>query len=221
MQAIVFLGLQRIPCFSTLPETALNALAAKAKAVQFAKGATIIHEGEASTALYIVLSGKVKVLTQYAEHKAVDLVILEAGLYFGELALLSNEPRAATVTATEKTVCGVISQTDFKHWLKAHPTIAINPLGLLAEKVSYMNEKAQQMALSSVYAKTVAVLQNLAVEQAGEVVISAPPSLQELARLVGASRDQVTQVFKALQQGGYVLKRGKTWVLDGALPDNW
>lgn len=221
MQHIVFIGLQRIPCFSSLPKTAINDLAAKAKQVKFAKGDTIIAEGEVSSALYVVLSGKVKVLTYYAVDKAVDLVILDVGMYFGELALLSNEPRAATVTATEKTVCGVIAKADFKRWLKEHPGTVINPLGILAEKISYMNEKAQQMALSSVYAKMVAVLQSLAVEQAGELVIVVPPSVQELVGLVGATRDNVAQVLKALDQGGYLVKRSKAWVIAGDFPKHW
>ena len=221
MQQIVFTGLQRIPSFSSWPKEALLNLAAIAKTVHFAKGDRILYEGETSHALYIVLSGKVKVLTQSAQQPAVDLLILEAGWYFGELALLSNEPRAATVTATEKTVCGVISQADFKHWLKAHPGLEINPLSLLAEKVSYLNEKTQQMALSSVYTQLVKVLQALAVEHAGELVIMSPPSVPELAASVGANADQVKQVLKALLEGGYILKRGKIWVLERDFPEHW
>ena len=87
MKHITLLGLKQIPFFSNLPVAALDALADKAKPVKFEKGDTIISEGEQTHSLYIVVTGKVKILTNYGEDKNVDLVILEPGHYFGEMAL--------------------------------------------------------------------------------------------------------------------------------------
>lgn len=221
MQQITFLGLKQIPFFSHLPETILKALADKAKPVKFAKGDTIITEGEQTSSLYVVVSGRAKVLTSYDVGKAVDLLILEPGAYFGEMALLTDEPRAATVTAMDKVTCAAISKPDFKSWLKDHPDIDINLQGILSEKIGYLSEKTQQIALSSVYEKTTKVLRSLAQQQGNSLVIPIQPSHQELAELVGASPKMVKQVMKELSKGGYVESKNKSLRISSIMPESW
>jgi|CXWL01.1.fsa_nt_gi CRP/FNR family cyclic AMP-dependent transcriptional regulator len=221
MQAITVSGLKQIPCFSDVPAVTLNALAEKARPVKFAKGDTIIHEGEQTRALYIVVSGKVKALTHYAADRKVDLLILEPGGYFGEMALLTDEPRAATVSAIEKTVCAVIAKADFKSWLKDYPAIDINLLRILSEKVGYLNEKTHQMALSGVYEKTVTALKSLAQQQGNNLVIPVRPTVHELAELTGASSQMVKVVMQELSKNKYVVAKGKALHVASILPESW
>ncbi len=221
MQHITFIGLKHTPLLNHLPDEILSALAVKAKPVKFLKGDTIIAEGEQTHSLYIVISGKVKVLTNYKVGKDVDLLILEPGAYFGEMALLTDEPRAATVTAIDKTTCAVISKADFKSWLNAHPTIDINLIEILSKKTKYMNEKINQMALSSVYEKTVKVLKELSQQQGNVLVIPIPPTHQELAALIGTSPKMVKEVMKALSNGRHIVSKGKSLHISSIMPESW
>lgn len=221
MKHITLLGLKKIPFFSNLPVAALDALADKAKPVKFEKGNTIISEGEQTHSLYIVVTGKVKILTNYGEDKNVDLVILEPGHYFGEMALLTNDPRGATVTAMSTTTCAVISKADFNTWLNAHPGVEINLLNVLAEKLEYMTEKTHQMELSIIYEKTVKILNGLAKQKGNQLVIEKQPSAQELAVLIGTSKRLVSTVLKELSKNKHIVTKGQALHISSLLPESW
>jgi CRP/FNR family cyclic AMP-dependent transcriptional regulator len=221
MQQEVFLGLKKIPFLSTLPNEALTALAAKAKSVKFPKQAAIISEGDETSSLYIILSGKVRVFSSDEKSKEVTLLIQESGSYFGELALLGDEPRSASVETLEKTVCGIISKNDFKYWLASHPDVAIGLLRDLSEKVRHLTEKVKQMALSNVYERTIKVLQDMANKEGDIFVIHNRPTQQELANMIGSSREMVNKIMKELTKGGYVVIKDKTLRIENKLPASW
>lgn len=87
----------------------LVTLAERAKPIKFQKQSTIIMEGDTTSSLYIILSGKVRIFGSDDKSKELTLMIQEAGSYFGEIALLTDEPRSASVVALENTTCAVIS----------------------------------------------------------------------------------------------------------------
>jgi CRP/FNR family cyclic AMP-dependent transcriptional regulator len=221
MQQEVLTGLIKIPFLSNLPEEALKNLAAKAKPVKFPKHAIIISEGEETSCLYIILSGKVRVFGSDEKSKEVTLLIQEAGTYFGELALLSDEPRSATVQTLEKTVCGTICKADFVNWLTLHPEVAIALLGVLSEKVRFLTEKVKQMALSNVYERTIKVLHDLASKEGDILIVHNKPTQQELANMVGSSREMINKIMKELTKGGYVVIKDKTLRIENSPPASW
>jgi CRP/FNR family cyclic AMP-dependent transcriptional regulator len=221
MQQEVFLRLKKIPFLSSLPDEVLNALAAKAKSVKFPKQAVIISEGDETSSLYIILSGKVRVFSRDEKSKEVTLLIQEAGSYFGELALLGDEPRSASVETLEKTVCGNISKDDFKYWLASHPDVAIGLLRVLSEKIRHLTEKVKQMALSNVYERTIKVLQDMADKEDDIFVIHNRPTQQELANMVGSSREMVNKIMKELTKGGYIVIKDKTLRIEKKPPASW
>jgi CRP/FNR family cyclic AMP-dependent transcriptional regulator len=221
MQQEVFLSLKKIPLLSKLPDEALNALAEKAKSVKFPKQAIIITEGDETSSLYIILSGKVRVFSSDEKSKEVTLIIQESGSYFGELALLGDEPRSASVETLEKTACGIISKDDFKYWLASHPDVAIGLLRVLAEKIRQLTEKVKQMALSNVYERTIKVLQDMATQEGDIFVIHNRPTQQELANMVGSSREMINKIMKELTKGGYMVIKDKTLRIEKKLPLSW
>ena len=221
MQQEVFLSLKKIPFLSKLPDEALNALAAKVKSVKFPKQVTIILEGDESSSLYIILSGKVRVFSSDEKSKEVTLLIQESGSYFGELALLGDVPRSASVETLENTVCGIISKDNFKYWLVSHPDVAIELLCDLSEKVRHLTEKVKHMALSNVYERTIKVLQDMANKEGDVFVIHNKPTQQELANMVGSSREMINKIFKELTKGGYVVIKDKTLSIEKKLPASW
>lgn len=217
----IFLGLKKIPFFSRLPDETLSALAEKSKSVKFPKQAIIISEGDETSSLYIILSGKVRVFSSDDKSKEVTLLVQESGSYFGELALISNEPRSATVEALEKTVCGVISKNDFKHWLVSYPDVTIGLLCDLSDKIRHLTEKVKQMALANVYERTIKVLQDMAIKEGDIFVVPNKPTQKELANMVGSSREMINKVMKELTKGGYVAIRGKTLRIENKPPVSW
>jgi CRP/FNR family cyclic AMP-dependent transcriptional regulator len=221
VQSEIFSALKSIPFLSHLSDEALLALATKAKSVKYPKQATIISEGDDTTSLYVILSGKVRVYSSDDKSKEVTLVIQEAGTHFGELALLSDEPRSASVETLEKTVCGVISKADFLNWLKQHPEVAISLLSVLSEKIRYLTEKVKQMALSNVYERTIKVLYEMARKEDDILVIHNRPTQQELANMVGASREMINKIMHELTKGAYIVIQDKTLRIERHLPASW
>jgi CRP/FNR family cyclic AMP-dependent transcriptional regulator len=221
VQQDVFIGLKNIPFFSDLDDEILQSLAAKAKPTKFVKQANIITEGDETRSLYIILSGKVRVFASDEKSKEVTLLIQEPGSYFGELSLLTDEPRSASVVALEKTVCAVISKTDFLQWLKLNPEVSLNLLSVLSEKIRYLTKKVKQMALSNVYERVIFTLKSLAHEHDGIQIITNRPTQQDLASMVGSSREMVNKVMIELTKGGYIVQEEKKLRIVKKLPNSW
>ncbi len=221
MQNEILLALKTIPFLSELSDDALQKLAALAKTSIFPKQSIIISEGDETGSLHILLSGKVRVFTSDQEGKEVTLNNHGAGSYFGELALLDHAPRSASVITVEKSVCGVISKVEFMKWLSDHPDVAYGLIQELSKKVRYLTERVKRLALSNVYERTIQVLQEMSVEENGVMKIDGRPTQQELANMVGASREMVNKIIKELTKGSYIEIEGKTLTIMKKLPASW
>ncbi len=221
MQQEILVGLKKIPFLAKIADEALLSLAEKAKQTKFSKQSTIFVEGDETSSLYIILSGKVRVFSSDAKSKEVTLLIQEPGSYFGEIALLSDEPRSASVSALEPTLCAVISKADFIQWLMCHPDIAILLLGVLSEKIRHLTDKVRQMALSNVYERTIKVLQEMAVTKGDITMVEHRPTQQDLASMVGASREMINKIMHELTKGGYVTAQDKSLIINKKLPSSW
>ncbi|NOU20887.1 MAG: Crp/Fnr family transcriptional regulator, partial [Methyloglobulus sp.] len=209
MQQEVFAGLKKIPFLSRLSDEVLITLAERAKSVKYPKQTMVVTEGDETSSLFIILSGKVRVFSSDDKSKEVTLLIQEPGSYFGEIALLTDEPRSASVMTLEQTVCAVISKSDFINWLMNYPDVAISLLGVLSDKIRQLTDKVREMALSNVYERTVKTLQDMAVVEGNVSVIRNRPTQQELASMVGASREMINKVMHELTKGGYVVIEDK------------
>jgi len=221
VQQEVFEGLKSIPFLSELAEEKLFELAALAKKNSFPKHAFIISEGDESNSLYILLSGRVRVFSSDEQGKEVTLLTQTSISYFGELALLSEEPRSASIVTLEKSYCAIIAQTDFKRWLLNHPEVAYGLIQDLAGTVRRLTDKVKQLALSNVYERTIQTLQQMAVMENNIPVIKNKPTQQELANMVGASREMVNKIMKELSKGGYIVIEKKSLRIERKLPASW
>lgn len=102
-----------------------------------------------------------------------------------------------------------------------HPEVAITLLGVLSNKIRQLTEKAKQMALSNVYERIIIALQEMA-EVDGEIrVIHNKPSQEDLAKMIGSSREMVNKVMQELTKGGYVTIREKDLIINKKLPSSW
>jgi CRP/FNR family transcriptional regulator, cyclic AMP receptor protein len=212
---------KRTPFLSHVSQDAFLALMGKAKTVTYPKKATIVTEGDGTNSLFIILSGKVRVYSIDNKGREVTLNIQECGTYFGEIALLTDEPRSVSIMSLENTVCAVISKRDFINWLMAYPDAVFAFLGELSNKIKQLTDKVKLMALSNVYERTAKTLQDLAVPRGDFSVIHDRPSQQDLACMVGASREMINKIMIELTKGGYVLSQESTLILCKNLPSSW
>ncbi len=221
MQEDILSILKDIPFLANLPDEDLTALASHAKKGSFPKRAIIITEGEETESLYILLTGKVRVFSSDESGKEVTLKILESGSYFGELSLLDNEPRSVSIMTLEKVTCGIISKSNFKQWLKEHPDATFGLIQDLSKKIRSLTHKIKDLALSNVYERTIKILKEMAVEKDGVLTISDKITQQELANMVGSSREMVNKIMKELTKGGYIVMDDKSIKIVKKLPLAW
>lgn len=122
--------LRNVPLFAGIPDAQLRRIANGVKERRFDAGASIVSAGEAGHGFYLIVQGR-------AEVKRGDRTIrtLGPGDYFGELALLRETPRSATVVAKDPTTCLILTRWDFKGVLDTNPAIAVRLLETVASRV--------------------------------------------------------------------------------------
>ncbi len=221
MQQTVSQALRQITIFSHLSDQALESLASHATIKTFPKNAIIINEGDETGSFHIILSGKVRVYVSDEFGKELTLSLDSSGKYFGELALLDDEPRSASVITAEKSTCGLISKVEFKAWLSKNPDAPFSLIKGLSNKVRTLTDKVRSLALSDVYGRLIIELQNMAEEKDGTRVINDKPTQQDLANMIGASREMVSKIFKELIKGGYITIDGKSLFINKKFPSSW
>jgi CRP/FNR family cyclic AMP-dependent transcriptional regulator len=214
-------GLRRIPYFLDVSEETLKSLASRATHKTFPKNAIIINEGDDAGPLYVILSGKVRVFLSSEAGKVITLSIQEAGSYFGELSLLDDSPRSASVMTLEKTVCGLVAKAEFRKWLSENPDLTWRIITGLTRRIRILTESVRGFALFDVYGRLSRLLSELAIDADGKPTILDRPSHQEMANRIGSSREMVSKIMKDWVNGGYLTVAGKTLVINRKLPASW
>jgi CRP/FNR family cyclic AMP-dependent transcriptional regulator len=125
------------------------------------------------------------------------------------------------VVAVEKSVCASISKSDFKAWLADHPDATLGLLADLSDRIRHLTDKVKQLALSNVYERTIKVLYDMAIKEGDIFVIEDKPTQQELANMVGSSREMINKVMKELTKGGYVVVKEKSLRIENKPPAFW
>jgi len=213
-------NLAKVSLFEELQEKDLQALAARATVRKFPKNSILINEGDTTASLYLILSGKVKVFASDEEGKEVLLNELKEGEYFGELSLIDEEPRSASVLATEVCQMMIISRDDFVEYLQKNASISLSLLRVLARKLRQQTDNTKNLALMGVYERVVKILMERAEEKDNKLVVEGL-SHKALSELVYASREMITLIFKELKNGGYIDVDRKRITIKKRLPLKW
>ncbi|MCB1787520.1 MAG: Crp/Fnr family transcriptional regulator [Chromatiaceae bacterium] len=213
--------LNNVALFSSLSPQELQALESHAKSKRYRKNTVIMEKGDESAALYVLVSGKVRVYVADDEGKEVVLNVCdEPGSHFGELALLRNTTRTASVMTMEDSEFQIISKTDFLKCVTDNPQIALDIISDLVDQVTNLTDRVSALALNDVYGRLAATLRDLAREEDGRMITQALTQ-QELAQMIGASREMVSRIFKELKAGDYISLEDKRIVLNKKLPARW
>jgi len=212
--------LRNIPLFANLSDSELAQISAEASLKQYPRNKVILSEGEKSDSLYAIVAGKVKVLISDEDGKEIILAILGPGEFFGEMSLIDNQPRSATVISMESSSFNVISHGDFMRCLTGNPQIARTILQTMAKRLREADKKIESLALLDVYGRVARTLLELAKKQDGKLVVSQNLSQQDIANMVGASREMVNRILKDLAHGGYIKVESKHIVINETLPSS-
>ena len=213
--------LQNIEIFSGLRNEDLDLLRQHMVIKTFPKNTIIMSEGDDASSLYIILSGGIRVFLSNKEGKEIILNTQGEGEHFGELALLDDAPRSASVITTEKSRMGIISKTDFKHILATQPDIALHLIIHLTKRVRLLSDNIKNLALLDVYGRVAKILLELASDKNGQLIIENRPTQQELANRIGASREMISRIMKDLAFGGYITINSKNISINEKLPDGY
>ncbi|MCC7487464.1 MAG: Crp/Fnr family transcriptional regulator [Burkholderiales bacterium] len=212
--------LSSIPLFEGLREEDLRALSDRAIVRSVPKNAIVITEGDATDSLYVILSGKVKVYLGDEAGKELLLDVLGPGKYFGEM-VLDEGPRSASVVTLEPSHFAVLSRADFRGFLLRHPEIALHVITNLIRLARGLNENVKSLALLDVYGRVARMLNELAVEENGRLVIPERLTQREMANRVGASREMINRILRDLTIGGYIAVESGRITIRKTPPARW
>jgi CRP/FNR family cyclic AMP-dependent transcriptional regulator len=205
--------------FANFTEEELEVIAAHGVTREYPKGAVVINEGD--DGLYIIRSGRVKIYASDESGNEVILHVEGAGAYFGELALIDTAPRSASVVTTEASTLTMVSRSNFERCLEESPEFAVKLICPLVRRIRKLTEKVKNLALLDVYGRVAYTLLDQAVPLNGEQVIADHLTHQEIASMVGASREMVSRIMKDLERGNYIAKRKDQIVINRPLPRAW
>jgi CRP/FNR family cyclic AMP-dependent transcriptional regulator len=197
--------LRRVPLFSGLNEQQLETLAAGSARRSYPKGRTIVSEGEPSQSMYILLAGRAKVQRSDSEGKEVILAVLGSGEFFGEMSLIDDAPRSASVITLESCEFMAVSKEAFKAMLQQSPDVAMAVMRGLVRRLREADKKIETLALLDVYGRVARVLLDFSENVGGERVVKNKLPRQEIAKMIGASREMVSRVMKGLEIDGYIV----------------
>jgi CRP/FNR family transcriptional regulator, cyclic AMP receptor protein len=205
--------LKAVPLFASLQEEQLRMLTTMVSRRSAARGTTIMAGGDATDSLYIVLSGRLKVMMSDSDGKEVILTILGPGEFFGEMGLIDDEPRSASVVSIEPCELLSIAKRDFKKCMVDNHEMAMHVMRGLVKRLREADRKIGSLALLDVYGRVARLLLDMAENVNGEKIVTKRLPKQDIAKMIGASREMVSRVMKDLQTGGYIEVRGSSIVL--------
>jgi CRP-like cAMP-binding protein len=213
--------LHRVPLFATLPEEDLAEVAAVATPRRFDSGAVVFREGDASNTCYVIRSGHAQATREHPDGRTITLARFGPGDMFGELAMLDDERRSATIETLEDLDTVAIQGPDMRRLLREHPEIAVKLIIALGRRLRETNERLARQSFQTVQSRVAAVLVKL-VEAArsegagdGDVLITSTQA--DLARLAGSSRESASRFLAVLERAGIITQgRGRLTVHDTA-----
>lgn len=211
--------LQKVPLFAGLAPERLEALVAATTTKRLAAREPLFHKGDPAAQVYVVASGRLKVVTTSKDGDDVLLAILDEGEVVGELPMLTGGRRTASVVALEACELLALARRDFLRFLREQPEAAIELMVVLAERLVRISEFAEDTLFLALPARLAKKLLHLAErfgsEDGGSVRIGLRLSQGELADLVGTTRESVNKQIRAWSGDGILhMERGEVTILD-------
>jgi len=206
--------------FEPLHDEVLRNIATSGVVRTFARNTVLINEGDVGDALYVILSGRVKVYSSNEAGREFVIDFHGAGEYVGEMTL-DGEARSASVMTVEPTTCAVIIRAQFRDFILAHPDFAMHLIDRLIHRLRVTTGNLKSLALSDVYGRLVRLLNTLSQDVDGKSIVPEKLTQQDIADRIGASRDMIGKLMKDLVAGGYLAVEDRTIAILKKLPTGW
>ncbi len=195
--------LLKVPLFSQLEPAELERVTEISRERTYPRNSVILFEDDPGDALYVVAEGQVKVVLIGEDGREVILSVLGEGEFFGEMALIDDEPRSAHVIAMEDSTLLVLRREDFQGILKQTPSIALALLRELSRRLRRVDEKVGSLVLLDVNGRVAQLLLDLA-DEAGSNRITRRLTHHTIAQMIGSSRETVSRTMRELVDKGYI-----------------
>ena len=201
-----------VPIFSDLQKETIDKIAEIGIRKLYKKINVILMEEEAGSALFVIISGKVKVARTSNDGREVILSILTDSDFFGEMAILDGLTRSATVIALEDSELFIIQRNEFLQLLHDHPETSIALLQELTKRLRAADMKIKSLSLKDAEGKVATVILQLADDigkiKKGIVEIEKLPLQQDLANMAGTSRETISRTLHSFAKKGLVELEG-------------
>ncbi len=208
-------ALRTLPMFEGLGDERLQKIASFATLRQVARQTTVLHAGDRTDEIYLILNGALKVQISDHDGREVILAQLGPGEMFGEMGAIDDHPRSATVISTTPCNLVVLGNQEFKRCLAENLDVSLYIIHSLVKRLRLADRKIESLALIDVFGRVARLLLDMAETQDGRKVVKRPITRQDIAKTVGASREMVSRVMRDLQLQGLIEEAdGWIWLRD-------
>lgn len=196
--------LRNVPLFSGLDEAELEKLSRVAGRKRVERGASVVRAGDSTDSLYILLSGRAKVTNTDEEGREIILAWLGPGEFFGEMGLIDGSPRSANVVAAEPCELLFLGKDAFQRCMQDNFAVAQKLMKILVLRLRDADRKIESLALLDVYGRVARLLLDMSEVVDGLRIVKKKMSKQDMAKMIGASREMVSKVMRDLELSGYI-----------------
>ena len=209
--------LRRAPLFASLDDQAFAALTEELTEVDLSRGSTLFHEGDPGDQLYFIISGKIKLGRTAPDGRESLVAIMGPGELFGEMALFDPSPRSTSATAVSETRLAGLKHENLKKVIERSPDVSAQLLQALARRLRRTNESLADLVFSDVPGRVAKALLDLA-DRFGRpatdgILVAHELTQEELAQLVGASRETVNKALAEFVQRGWIRLEARAVVI--------
>lgn len=197
-------ALRTLPMFESLGNERLEKIAGFASLRGVARHTTVLQAGDHTDNIYLILTGMLKVQISDQEGREVILSMLGPGEMFGEMGVIDDHPRSATVISTEPCDLVVIPKDDFQACLAENFEVSLYIIRSLVKRLRSADRKIESLALIDVYGRVARLLLEMAETENGRKVVRRHITRQDIAKTIGASREMVSRVMRDLQVQGLI-----------------
>jgi len=214
--------LTSVELFGEMPDEEIDDLTALAQIKKLSKDTTIFHAGDPADAVFVVASGRIKVVITSTDGKEFILTVLGPGQVFGEMALLESAPRSASVVTLSAVEVLVISRADFQRLLDSNPRISQRLMAILSRRLRRANAKMESLAYMDVAGRLARYLLDLARDHGQRLgngwVVVRRPTHSDIAHSIGTSRETVSRLINEFEEGFGLVNKGKfTYIRENLL----
>jgi CRP/FNR family transcriptional regulator, cyclic AMP receptor protein len=211
--------LENVSLFTDVPAHYLAELEKLSVLRKYPKNTVLVTEGDESTHMYIIRKGTVSAYLNDEDGRQVNLNYMHEGEYFGELSLIDGKPRSASVVTITECEILLVSRASVHELMHKHPDFALQLLTEVTRRVRELTDSVKDMALLDVYGRVSATLEKLSDEN--KRIHNPKVTHQDIANMVGSSREMVSRIMKQLLIGEYIVQCPSYIEIKKPLPRYW